>query len=123
MTNPYKQAAQMKLRFSTPKGQLPVEYLWDLSDEELSEIYSQLMSEKEKSGHSLLKPSATGVLDLKIGIIEDVFGTRQQARKEAQDLAETAQLRRQLQQLLAEKRMNSLRDLSEEELLAKLKEL
>lgn len=122
----YKKASKLKLRFSTSKGYLSTEDLWDLSLEQLDAIAVKLDEQIEKSPRkSFIKTVSKGneILELKFAIIKDVIDTKmaEQAARENQQ-AKSAQ-RQKLLELIAEKEDSELKGKSAEELRKMLDEL
>lgn len=122
----YKKASKLKLRFSTSKGNLSTEDLWDLSLEQLDAIAVKLDEQIEKSPRkSFIKTVSKGneILELKFAIIKDVIDTKmaEQAARENQQ-AKSAQ-RQKLLELIAEKEDSELKGKSAEELRKMLDEL
>lgn len=85
----YKQAAQLKLRFSTNLGQLSAEQLWDLTLPQLDQLAVSLEEAYKKSkGKSFLDTRTTkdAMIKLQFDIVLDVLTTK----KEASDTAKAA---------------------------------
>lgn len=122
----YKKASKLKLRFSTSKGNLSTEDLWDLSLEQLDAIAVKLDEQIEKSPRkSFIKTVSKGneILELKFAIIKDVIDTKmsEQTARENQQ-AKSAQ-RQKLLELIAEKEDFELKGKSADELRKMLDEL
>lgn len=122
----YKKASKLKLRFSTNKGNLSTEDLWDLSLEQLDAIAVKLDEQIEKSPRkSFIKTVSKGneILELKFAIVKDIIDTKmaEQAARENQQ-AKSAQ-RQKLLELIAEKEDFELKGKSAEELRKMLNEL
>lgn len=122
----YKKASKLKLRFSTSKGNLSTEDLWDLSLEQLDAIAVKLDEQIEKSPRkSFIKTVSKGneILELKFAIVKDIIDTKmaEQAARENQQ-AKSAQ-RQKLLELIAEKEDSELKGKSAEELRKMLDEL
>lgn len=122
----YKKASKLKLRFSTGKGNLSVEDLWDLSLEQLDAIAVKLDEQIEKSPRkSFIKTVSKGneILELKFTIVKDIIETKmsEQAARENQQ-AKNAQ-RQKLLELIAKKEDSELEGKSADELRKMLNEL
>lgn len=122
----YKKASKLKLRFSTGKGNLSVEDLWDLSLEQLDAIAVKLDEQIEKSPRkSFIKTVSKGneILELKFAIVKDIIETKmsEQAARENQQ-AKNAQ-RQKLLELIAKKEDSELEGKSADELRKMLNEL
>lgn len=119
-------ASRIKLRFSTNKGQLSVEDLWDLSLESLDQIAVRVDKQLETSGtKSFIGKRDTKNTELELAleilkhIIEVKLAEKEAKAKRADKTARAAELR----QLIAEKSNDELKNSSKDDLLAKLKEL
>lgn len=122
----YKKASKLKLRFSTSKGNLSTEDLWDLSLEQLDAIAVKLDEQIEKSPRKSFIKTVSKVnetLELKFAIVKDVIDTKmaEQAARENQQ-AKSAQ-RQKLLELIAEKEDSELKGKSTDELRKMLDEL
>lgn len=122
----YKKASKLKLRFSTNKGNLSTEDLWDLSLEQLDAIAVKLDEQIEKSPRKSFIKTVSKVnetLELKFAIVKDVIDTKmaEQAARENQQ-AKSAQ-RQKLLELIAEKEDSELKGKSTDELRKMLDEL
>jgi len=123
--NIFEVASRLKLRFSGVRGNLSIEDLWDLSEQNLNSIYTALAAESRNSEvESLITPNAEdAALTLKKDLVRHVFGVKK-AEREAR--AARAQVREQYQQLLeikARKQNEELEGLELAELNAKIAEL
>lgn len=122
----YKKASKLKLRFSTSKGNLSTEDLWDLSLEQLDAIAVKLDEQIEKSPRKSFIKTISKVnetLELKFAIVKDVIDTKmaEQAARENQQ-AKSAQ-RQKILELIAEKEDFELKGKSADELRKMLDEL
>lgn len=115
----YKEASALKLRFSTPKGNLSVEQLWDLSVEELDTIAVALDEEynstKTKS-FLTKKTSDNKKVKLKLDIALDILNTKQTAAEEALAKKEAKAHNEKIERLIEAKKEESLAGKSVEEL-------
>lgn len=117
----YKQASQLKLRFATKVGQLTSEQLWDLTFQQLSVEIKSAKKQISKSDDNELSFLEEGVkidhiAQLKFDILKDVYLTKQQeANKSLKDL-EIKRHNNKIDALIAEKKEDSLRSMSIEDL-------
>jgi hypothetical protein len=120
----FEKAARMKLRFSY-KGQITVEDLWDLSAEKLDGIYRTLrVKQRDSLQESLLKPiPGDEALNLRVDIVKHIVQVKLQEALAKRERAQMIAKGRRIATILAEKRDQSLRDKSEEELVKLLEEL
>lgn len=123
--NLFEIATRRKYRFSTNKGSLSVEDLWDLSSTQLDATYRAMTKElREQGGESLMqKDNDNTVLADKIEIIKHIFLVKQEeiaARKAAE---ENRNKRQRIMEILEQKRDASLQNMSEEDLQKMLNDL
>ena len=124
--NEFELATKQKLRFSTTKGLIGVEDLWDLDLEQLDAIYGKLKKEeKENETDSLLDrdEKKNEKLELSLKIVEKVFVYKKEEKNKRLAEAEKAKRRQELLEALDKKRNESLNEKSEEEILAELDQL
>jgi hypothetical protein len=128
MENIFETAVRTKLRFSSIKGALTVEDIWDLNltslDTLARSINAELRAETDDSfiPRAKANPKRAG-LELRLEILKHVIRTKV-SEAEAATLAQSQQSEiRKLEDVLARKRDSSLESLSVEELEAKLKGL
>lgn len=120
----FKQASQQKLRFTTPRGVLSTEQLWDLTLMELDALAVSLEAEHKQSGKKsfLVKTSAKDkTAKLRFDIVLDVLNTRVEEQQAATDAREIKEHNNKLLALIAEKQDESLKNKSIKELEAMLK--
>lgn len=125
MSNIYKNALRQNIRFEF-KGLRSTEELWDLTVEQLDDIFQRLNAErKTKSEESLLstKTAETAELDLKIAILRDVVETLQQEKADREDAAAKAARKQKILEAIARKKDDELGNLSVEELEELAKQL
>jgi hypothetical protein len=116
--NIFEKAVRLKLRFAH-KGFCSVEDLWDLSVEELDEIYKRLnASLKVLTEESLLEvpDNKNDVLQLKVDIIKHIVKTKLCEKEKAEKKVLLAERKQKLLKIIADKQDESLRELSLEEL-------
>lgn len=118
-------AVRNKFRFPF-RGAISTEDLWDLSVQQLDEIFKTLKSQEKKAQEeSLLNvrtPEDT-VLETKIEIIRYIVGVKLEEANQAQRAKETRDKREKILAVLAEKQDADLRNKSPEELKAMLDQL
>lgn len=122
----YKQASVLKLRFSTNVGMVSSEQLWELSQTQLSNAIKAVKKElKKDDDDDLAFLSSTKVTDtvnqLRFDILKDVYLTKQKALEDARGAAETKAHNQKILSLIAEKKEDSLKNLSVKDLEKLLK--
>lgn len=122
----YKQASQLKLRFNTSKGILSVEQLWDLTLTDLAatiKAVKKVLKKDDDDELSFLTDSkATDPMNqLAFDILKDVYLTKKKANEEVREAAEIKAHNQKILQLIAEKKDDSLKGMSIEELEKQLK--
>lgn len=124
--NMFEKAARCKTRIPCEKGWLYVEDLFDLTLKELDKIYkilnAQLKVAKEDSLLTIKDKDATK-LELQVELVKYVAGV-----KIAEDVArkETADKKRELELLmtaLADKKVDAIKNMTEEEIRKKIEQL
>jgi len=124
----FEKAVRQKLRFSSYKGTIGVEDLWDLSVEDLDTIYKNLNSQlKEIEEDSLLgtKSAQDKSLELKVDIIKYVVETKLEEKEKRKKQAEIARRKQKILEIMESKKEEQLKnkDLDElEEMLEGLEE-
>jgi len=123
----YKQASQLKLRFQTSVGLLTTEQLWDLSQLQLSNTIKAVKKVLKKNDGddelSFLEDTkeVDVVNQLRFSILKDVYLSK---KKEAEDLRNAAEIKAHNQKILtliAEKKDDSLKGMSIEDLEKQLR--
>ena len=121
----YKKASQLKLRFTTTRGLLSTEQLWDLTPAILkAAIETQYDAVKgSTSGLDFLgETPVDSVEQLKFDILKDVYLTKKAAAEEAKIAAEKRAKRKQIMEIIARKQDEELNGKSIEELNKMLEE-
>lgn len=122
----FEKASRLKIRYSTVKGQLSVEDLWDLKLEDLNLIaktLSRTLKESEDEDFIKTKSKSNELLELKFEVIKHVITTKL-AEKEAKAKAlEKAEKKAKLEELISKKEMTALESKTIEELKAELDSL
>lgn len=122
----YKKAAKKKLRFSTNRGSLPVEQLFDLPKEEIRQLVIKAREEAKKSSGEvndselsfLDSPAKTKATDaeLRFEILKDIYLTKKTAEEKAQKKAEAKANNKKILELIARKQDEALEKKSVKEL-------
>lgn len=122
----YKKALRNKLRFSTTKGKLTTEDLFDLSLADLNNLAialdKKLSETPRKSFISDIAPD-TQEDELRFNIVKDVITLKLAERNAAQNAKAKAAEKAQLLEILHRKKNEALETLSVEEIEAKLASL
>lgn len=137
MSEMYKKAARLKLRFDSKFGQLNVETLFSLKMSELKTLIKKLAEDKKAftscgdEDLSFLDSTVTSskeqkekeLADLRFEIAKDIYTTR---LKESEDSVKAEQRKleiKKLEEILARKKDTELENLSVEDLEKKIAEL
>lgn len=122
----YKKALRTKLRFSTTKGKLTTEDLFDLSLTDLNNLAialdKKLSETPRKSFISDIAPD-TQEDELRFNIVKDVITLKLAERNAAQNAKAKAAEKAQLLEILHRKKNEALENLSVAEIEAKLASL
>lgn len=122
----YKKALRTKLRFSTTKGKLTTEDLFDLSLTDLNNLAialdKKLSETPRKSFISDLTPD-TQEDELRFNIVKDIITLKLVERNAAQNAKAKAAEKAQLLEILHRKKNEALENLSVAEIEAKIAEL
>ena len=123
--NLFEIATRNKMRFPSTKGELSVEDLWDLSDEDLDATYKNLKDQEVKSSEESLLDDANidPKLTAAIGIVKYIFTTKRNEK-----LAEKERINKKLAQkkyidALSKKEDEAIEKMSEAELRAMIDSL
>jgi hypothetical protein len=122
----YKQASQLRLRFLTNVGQLSVEQLWDLSQTQLSNAIKAVKKVLKKNDDDELSfLEDTKVVDienqLRFDILKDVYLSKKKEADELRTAAEIKEHNQKILTLISEKKDDSLKGMSIEELEKQLR--
>jgi len=108
----FKKASKKKLRFSTNRGSLSVEQLWDLPKEEIRQLVIKAREAAKKSSGEvndselsfLDAPAKTKATDddLRFEILKDIYLTKKSAEEKAQKKAEAKRNNQKLKMLESE---------------------
>lgn len=119
LTNLFEKASKMKLRFSTTKGILSTEDLWDLSLESLDKIAKNLykqIKESEEISFISEKSSEDTLASMKLEIVKFVITFKMDEAKEKKLRAEKLSLKKRIADEIAKKKDNKISEMSIEEL-------
>lgn len=120
----FKSASQQKLRFTTAKGPLTTEQLWDLSLEDLDALAVALEAEYNTSAKTsfLVKKSAKDrTAKLRFDIALDILTTKVAEKEAETEKSENKEHNKKILELIAQKKDESLKNKSLKELEAMLK--
>ena len=116
----------MKLRFTTSRGTLSAEQLWDLSQSQLkAAIEAQYEVIKSNSGDGLDflgESKVDPVEELRFNILKDVFLSKEHSAEEAAKAAEKKLKNQQIMEIIARKQNEALEGKSIEELTKMLED-
>ncbi len=121
----YKEAAKQKLRFTTSKGSLTTEQLWDLSLTDLDTLVVTLENEHKESGKKsflVTKSTKDKTAKLRFDIALDVLTTKVEEAELATQKKERKENNKKILALIAEKQDDNLKKKSVRELEAMLDE-
>lgn len=119
LTNLFEKASKMKLRFSTTKGILSTEDLWDLSLEYLDKIAKNLykqIKESEEISFISEKSNEDTLASIKLEIVKFVITFKMDEAKEKKLRAEKLALKKRIADEIAKKKDNKISEMSIEEL-------
>lgn len=126
-TNIFVTASELKFRYPY-KGLITTEDLWDLNLEQLDTIYKTLNKEvKVAQEDSLLATEChekdNSLVEMKIDIVKYIFNEKVEAARKREAEVINAEKKRRILEVLAKKQDDSLNNMTEEELIAKLEEI
>jgi hypothetical protein len=123
----FKQASKEKLRFSTSKGNLTVEQLWDLTLTDLATcikgVKKVLKGSSEDDDLAFLDSNITvdKTQQLRFDILKDVYLTKKQEADDRKTAKEVKEHNQKILALIAEKQEEGLKGKSIEDLEKMLK--
>ena len=113
----FEKALRKKLRIATNRGECDVENLWDLTVEELNEIYGCLSSQVESEKKSLLETKETdSTAELAVEIVKHIVLTKVDEAKAAEKAEENKAMKQRILAIIAGKKTEELEGKSIEEL-------
>ena len=120
MDNMFELATRSKLRIPTPRGNLSVEDLWDLSRGDLDATYRGLAAaDKDAATEGLIKTRPTAAqrkIAIALEVVKRVFEVLEAERAEREAAAERKEKRQKIMALIAEKKDEGLKALDVAEL-------
>lgn len=129
----FEKASRLKLRFSSPQGDINAEDLWDLpltstraNRGNLNDIAKEVSRELKAHGEEdFVNPKSTGdeTLQLKLEIVKHVIQVRQAENAAALELSEKREKKGRLLELISKKKDQELEGKSVEELTAMVEAL
>lgn len=123
----FKEASKLKLRFSTSKGSLSVEQLWDLTQFELTTCIKNVKKSLKKSDteDDLSFLDNTNTVDtteqLRFDILKEIYLTKKSEAEALRNAKEIKDHNQKIMELISEKQEGELKGKSIEELKALLK--
>lgn len=130
--NIFEQATRQALRFSSNRGELSTEQLWDLPltkrdgfdlDTIAKTVNAQLKTLSEESFVTKSQNPAKDSLELKLEILKHIIAVKLKDAEDRRNAAERATERQKLLDILAEKQAGALKELSVEDIQKRLAEL
>jgi len=130
--NIFELASRQAVRFSSDRGELSTEQLWDLpltarNNFDLDTVARTVARELKDLGEESFvdtKPNPKkAAAELKLEVVKHIIGYKQELKAAAETRAQNAEKREQLQRIIASKQANALEDQSLEDLQAQLKAL
>lgn len=131
-TNIFEQAARLKLRFPSIKGELTAEQVWDLPlqsrngfdlDTVAKTVNQELKTAADESFVEKPTNPAKGLLDLRLDILKHVIATRLAENKEKETARARASEKEKLEQILDKKEGEALEQLTPEQLRERIAKL
>lgn len=119
----FSKATRAKLRFTTDRGQLSVEDVWDLSLTALNALAKSLrkrLKEGEEEDFLNTKSEADATDKLRFDIVLNILETKKAEKVERENAESIKVKKQQLLGLLAEKENEDLRKMSADEIRAEL---
>lgn len=127
----FELGTRKKLRFTTTKGQISIEDLWDLpittkavatSLDSLAVALDKQLSETGRT--SFINPQKKDVVtQLKFDIVRQILVTKVAEKEHAADLKANKQKKERLLEILASKQDDKLKGMSESQIQAMIREL
>jgi len=117
----FEKASRLKLRFPSSKGMLSTDDLWDLSVNDLNQVFKTLNAQKKSSEEESLleaKSEKDSILALGINIVRYIFQVRSEEEDARLASKVKAAQKQKLYSILASKQDEELQGKSVEELQA-----
>ena len=122
----YKQLIKDKTRFTTSKGNLSLEQLWDLSINELDTLAVSLQDAYDKSNNkkSFIEKKTTKDKNLKLqlDVVLDILQTKMEEAEVSKTKAENKARNQKIREIIAQKQDDALTKMSLKELTGMLTE-
>jgi len=114
----FEKASRLKLRFTTPRGQLSAEDLWDLPLSVLDGVAIGLHRATQQTNVSFVNPDSEPdpVVKLQFDIVKHVIDVRLAEKRQADDARVKAERKQKILGILARKEDAALESASDEEL-------
>ena len=126
----FEEATKLKLRFTTARGNISVEDVWDLpllnseiSLDNLAKFLYQELEDEGKKSFVVKKNKVSHILELKFNIVKHIIQVRLDEIEEKELLAENKAKKDKILGILSDKEDESLRDMSESKLKKMVKDL
>jgi hypothetical protein len=123
----FKEASKVKLRFSTSKGSLSVEQLWELTQTELATCIKNVKKSLKKGDteDDLSFLDSTTTVDtteqLRFDILKEVYLTKKSESEALRNAKEIKEHNQKIMELISSKKETELQSKSVDELMALLK--
>ena len=114
----FEKCTRMKVRFPF-KGSVSVEDLWDLSLPNLDSVYKQLRAQQKASEEDSLlgtRSAAGDLVTLQIEVVKHIVTVKQEEADERKNAREKAEQKQKILGIIADKKDESLKSMSVEEL-------
>lgn len=135
--NIFEAASRRKYRFSSSKGDLTVEQLWDLPlaitsptrdvkadlDTIARSVNAELKGVTEETFVAIKPDPRKADLETKLEVVKHIIAVKLKAQEDAKSAAERAEKRRKLIDALASKEDEALAQMSREDILKQLSDL
>lgn len=120
----YKQGIREKVRFTTKKGELSIEQLWDLGLEPLNTLAVELDDQYNESGKKsflVTRSEKDKTIKLKLDIVLDVLNTKKEEAEARKIEKERKENNEKVLAIIAKKKEGALENMPIEELEKLLK--
>ena len=124
MSDIFKEASKMGLRFPTSLGNLSVEDLWHLNLNVLDELaigYKDMIESTSNESFLRQKTTSDGTLELRLDIAKSIIEERLDDAEAIEKKTAIREQNKKIMELIVEKENDELKDSSIEELRAMLK--
>ena len=126
----FEKASKLKLRFSTPRGQITTEDLWDLPLESVSKVdlYSigedlyKKVQELQTSGFRKTHTKASDLAELRLEIVKHIVDAKETESKAKSEAAAKRSKNEAIKAIIAKKEVADLESKSTEELMKLLED-